>query len=164
MFKVTQTQRENLLHALNVMWPKIPKKAVPVGLSVWTGYLDKSDCRQGCTASHCFGGWVSVEPYFNERGVGQDSLGAPTMLATWQGLEGDLEPEEVSENLFGVQWMFDWQGKASEKYFHGAEERRTIVVMPGDLAAREPEELEIEPWQVVQNRMEYLLKNSEVVA
>lgn len=101
-FWVTQQQRDNLLEALNVMWPSVPPENVPAGLSVFRQDFDYGAPNCGTVA--CFGGWCAWWPSFRAQGVWAGDVGRPEMEA---GFPGD-----VSELLFGHAMMFKARGHA----------------------------------------------------
>lgn len=98
---VTQQQRDNLLEALNVMWPSVPKRNVARNLGYWRtgGETHPPDCH----TIACFGGWCAWWPTFRAQGV----------CANWDGrpsLSGCDSANDVSRALFGYDYLFAPRG------------------------------------------------------
>jgi len=93
--RVTQQQRDNLLDALNVMWPSVPPDNVAPNLYTFIegGYEKDIDC--GTVA--CFGGWCSVWPNYKKQGAFLSTGGIPR----YQGAAGRDFGTGVARLLFG---------------------------------------------------------------
>lgn len=98
--KVTQKQRDNLLEALNVMWPSVPPENVFPALAAFRSG-DKFKAKPTCGTVACFGGWCAWWPSFRAQGVrvNPDNVGAPMMGNSYWAAE-------VAEKLFGDYGLF----------------------------------------------------------
>lgn len=147
---VTEQQRKNAEFALRKMWPAVPEKNVISRLCTWRGRRKNGDpgsftCLDqlppelvdvvDCKTVACFGGWVAVNPYFNEQGVQPDYKGAPIIIADKEYFDTIVDVDLVCSVLFGVPYLFIPR-KESEK---GSDHK------------------------VVSNRLRTLIKNSVVV-
>lgn len=123
-FPVTQQQRDNLLDALNNLWPSVPPENVVRRLAVFRSdrrldgttvarYEDQPDCN----TLACFGGWCVAWPNFMAQGL-YSSLGAPIMLGG--GVSAD-------EQLFGVAGLFSVRGCFGEDLRFGAVSDHEVV-------------------------------------
>lgn len=138
MIKVTAQQRANLLDALNVMWPSVPKKNVYPNLDNWR--VDRETTPPTCGTVACFGGWCAWWPAFKKQGVRVTDGGAPRLMGDGQSFD---KPSRVSQRLFGDDGLF-----ACRDYGHDAD--------PDEMAR-------ISPHALVTRRLKWLLANSEVV-
>jgi len=132
--RVTQQQRDNLLDALNVMWPSVPPANVYTKLD---RFVDKGyDGQLHCGSIACFGGWCAAWPGFKNQGTSLTSGGVPIysngFIRGWG--------TEVANRLFG-------HGVFSVRNDHPADEG-----FKGN------------DHKLVTHRLQWLLKNSEVVA
>jgi len=133
--RVTQQQRDNLLDALNVMWPSVPPDNVAPNLYTFIegGYAKDIDC--GTVA--CFGGWCSAWPAFISQGVEREIDGVPFMGKSYPARKIGLE---VASVLFGYSIFSVRGGCQADDDFIGTDHA------------------------LVTNRMQWLLENSEVAA
>ena len=149
MIKVTQLQRNNALSAKK-MWNSVPEAKVMPGLNGWNSLSvredgdgeDDKEMTPDCNTICCFGGWCAYWPEFRAQGV----------IAVWGGMpafEG-LYAGEVDKVLFGCDDLFAIRGEGdAEKLL---EEK--------DQDAYD----EASDWQIVMNRINWLIKNSVVTA
>lgn len=91
--KVTQLQRDNLLSALNEMWPSVPPGNVYEDLRDWRN--DDSG-PVSCGTIGCFGFWCTVWPAFRAQGV----------YAAWDGCPLSKDTFDISMKLFGGRFLF----------------------------------------------------------
>lgn len=140
IIRVTRKQRENLLDAMNVMWPSVPEANVYPKLDYWRRIVALSDKYQApdseptCNTVACFGGWCTWWPAFQEQGIKVSPNGAP------QTQEGD-NFLLVSRLLFGHDRMFHPRGDhPADGPFMGTDH------------------------QLVTRRLRWLLRNSEVIS
>lgn len=143
MIKVTQKQRDNALHARDVLWPSVP--ALGVDLNIWSNIehgeeptLDSTSC----STLACFGGWCAADPYFKRQGLsllglsllalrkcggldkvlfGYCTLFSPEGLGPECGIPGNSNPIDGFTAYRGrdydhdlVAWRLDWLVKNSE--------------------------------------------------
>lgn len=138
MIKVTKQQRDNLLDAMNNMWPSIPPENVTEKLSRWLHRISIEDGTTSptCETIACFGGWCAWWPAFRAQGVHADWRGAPQMPGI-----NTIESNEsaVCQHLFGYPNLFNMRGHES-----------------GDSAFKGNDHA------LVTRRMEVLLNNSRV--
>ena len=104
MLKVTQKQRDNAIHARDVLWPSVP--AASVDLVSWSSLGDERDIElsdANCGTLACFGGWCAADPYFKEQG-----LSLAVLRQYWRY-------QDLDENLFGCDEMFNAAGSGPER-------------------------------------------------
>lgn len=141
MFKVTPLQRANALEARDRMWPEVEAKMV--NLESWRSEGPDADYskRPDCGSTACFGGWVAWWPAFRAQGVtASPDTGEPMM-----GDPDESFPSIVAEKLFGDRELF------KSSYRHEADWKG----LPG---VNSPSDHEL-----VANRLDWLIENSEVV-
>lgn len=144
---VSQTQRDNLLEAMNVMWPSVPEKNVVRNLDLWRMEVAAVNPAPlysvpTCTTIACFGGWCAWWPTFVAQGVRCSHSGMPLIV--------DLNTcftsydREVASVLFGFEALFFYRGSNMAERYFGSED--------DDASAHE----------VVNRRMQWLLDHSTV--
>lgn len=146
MILQTPQQRANTLYTLNVMWPKIPKDRIVYDLNDWVDRdvggdpMPEVGADPQCGSPACFGGWCTRDPFFAAQGLRRDSDGVPQL----QGREG----MGCAFILFGDREVFAPLGS------NHADQQ----VLDENPDMDRPEHA------VVENRLRWLLANSEVVA
>lgn len=152
-FGITKQQRENLVEAIEVMWPSIPPENISRNLAEWRDDLDPtndvfadddetkvSSVAPDCKTIACFGGWCAWWPSFRAQGVFSTLSGIPSIGTSWLGHESI----DVSEELFGYRQMFYMNGHAD--------------------IDQELENFEdLNDKQIVQARLQFILANSYIV-
>ena len=122
------------------------------GLGHWRTYsLEVPKSRPPtCDTIACFGGWCAWVPEFREQGVQASVVGAP-FIDTPSYFEGftNVAAAQVSEMLFGVSFMFKPRGDVPMSRDLG---ESLFGALDGHLS----------DWQVVMNRINWLIKNSAV--
>jgi hypothetical protein len=100
MIRVTQKQRDNLLEALNVMWPSVPEANVSVCLRDWR--RGAADGPPDCGTVACFGGWTEAWPPFRA----QIAPRPPRWDFDWHDLSALYGPPDLS----AIQYLFTVRG------------------------------------------------------
>ena len=138
MIEITHKQFKNLDEA-KAMWSTIPERNVAERLSEWRNIrTDKPSKAPTCKTIACFGGWCAYWPAFQEQGIHGSSVGSPTKVI--QGTY--LKVPEVSLMLFGVENMFVVRG------YHPQDK----IALPAT-----------SDWQIVMNRIDWMLENCFVL-
>lgn len=149
-FGITKQQRENLVEAIEVMWPSIPPENISHYLSDWRDDLDPigddddsalpTIKSPDCNTIACFGGWCAWWPSFRAQGVFSTNDGVPSIGTSWLGHESI----DVSEELFGYRQMFYMNGHS-------------------DIDQELENFEELNDKQIVQARLQFILDNSYIV-
>ena len=135
--KVTQQQRDNQLSARE-MWLTVPEINVTPQLMRFRELdprqtEDNRHLAPDCGTVACFGGWCAWWPPFRAQGVYTDVEGIPRIKGRWS----------VSEALFGI-FVFGTRYKN----------------LPSKPYPPYPVESD---WQIVMNRIDWMLANTWVV-
>ena len=130
--KVTAQQRTNAISAKE-MWNSVPEKNVSTNLSSWREDR-KSRTQPDCNSIACFGGWCAWWPAFQAQGVSVTTGGAPFMKSSSEAY--------VDQELFGEPGMFN------PRRHHTADKNKNLSKWSD--------------WEVVMNRLDWLIKNSVV--
>lgn len=139
MKKVTALQMTNILD-VRVMWLTVPERNVYPNLSYWRKHFELGGRETGlatapsCNTIACFGGWCAWWPAFMAQGVRAGLNGSPSIPRRM----------DSSPVLFGHHKMFAPRGCLHKEGGRKNDDKSD--------------------WQIVMDRINWMIANSEVAA